>query len=334
MRLEVECKPSEAGPSSPPGPQLLATFRVRDTGIGMTTADQGRLFTDYHQIYHDTRTDEAKETARAEAQHTAERETSSTPVDTPENYTQNTPSPQEAEEKRSIHGTGLGLAVSLSLAEAMRGNIEVESEPGQGSTFSLTVPTREVSPDSASRVPRTLSVDLVKHLRVLLVDDNKINRRTGMHMLMKVAKGSGRDTECARRDPESTEAATTPDLTVRWQPGLKAPDDTGPPQHEAAEGGLQALERVTQEPTGFQVILMDLNMPGWSGYQTTERLRQVPGFDPKKTVVVALTADVLATREKCAAHGMQFVLHKPLQFKNLVGMLHQCKRELSSHEPT
>jgi two-component system sensor histidine kinase/response regulator len=79
----------------------------------------------------------------------------------------------DASTTRRYGGTGLGLAICRRLAEAMGGSIGVDSDPGAGSTFWLELPLERAS---APAVKRTGSTDLLRGLRVLVVDDNQTNR--------------------------------------------------------------------------------------------------------------------------------------------------------------
>ena len=108
---------------------VLLHFAVRDTGIGLTPEQMGRLFQSFQQA--------------------------------------------DSSTTRKYGGTGLGLAISKRLAEQMGGEVGVESEPGQGSTFWFTA---RLGMGSQKPAPRLISPDL-RGRRVLVVDDNQ-NART------------------------------------------------------------------------------------------------------------------------------------------------------------
>ena len=180
-------------------------------------------------------------------------------------------------------GTGLGLSICRQLAELMGGAVGVSSEPGRGSVFWAELPlllARLPSPAAGGR-----SVDPAAQLhgaRVLLVEDNPVNAL--------VAKAT----------------------LQQW--GAEV---------EQATGGAEALAAVEQaERRGerYDVVLMDLHMPGMSGLDTTRALRERVGSHGLP--IVALTADVLVSvREAALAQGMNDFLAKPIEPARLVEVL-------------
>jgi CheY-like chemotaxis protein len=183
---------------------------------------------------------------------------------------------------RRYGGTGLGLAISRRIAKALGGDIVVCSELGVGSTFSVCIPTGDVSRISVSDAPladgaRSPSIiaapsTSLPPLRVLLAEDGRINRK----YFQAVLQNAG--------------------LTVT-----------------AAENGWLAVQLATQQP--FDLILMDMQMPVMDGYTAATRLRQ-EGID---VPIIALTAHAMkGDADKCKEAGCSHYLSKPVEAELLV----------------
>lgn len=184
---------------------------------------------------------------------------------------------------RKYGGTGLGLAITARLAELMGGTAGVDSEPGQGSTFWITV-SLDKAPGVAPPPPRVPSVSGVPatgtRARVLLVEDDQLNRDVAIELL-----------------EESF------DLVI-----------------DLASDGAQAVDRVAGQD--YDLILMDMLMPGMDGIEAARRIRQLPGG--AALPIVALTANAFAEdRERCLAAGMNDHLAKPVDPGRLRAVLGQ-----------
>ncbi|MCR5476410.1 MAG: response regulator [Lachnospiraceae bacterium] len=197
----------------------------------------------------------------------------------------------EERRNRSIEGTGLGLHITMLLLQMMEGQIEVESEYGKGSTFTVTVPQQVVSAQPLgdfSRAVRSyldrIETDEVSlyapGAHVLVVDDNEMN--------LDVMEGLLRDT------------AVKTDLVT---------------------SGAACIEKASQ--TKYDCILLDQMMPELSGEETLKELKERGLLNG--TPVIALTADaIIGARENYLAKGFTDYLSKPVKYDKLEQILREC----------
>jgi PAS domain S-box-containing protein len=189
----------------------------------------------------------------------------------------------DASAARKFNGTGLGLAISQRLAQMLGGTISVQSRPGEGSTFSLTIGTgpldqvRLVIPSSGPLVaPRAehqaANIPTIRlRGRVLLAEDGPDNQR----LVALILRKAGAEVEVVENGQIALAAA------------------------------LQAQEAGNP----FDLILMDMQMPVLDGYNATKRLR----MDGYRGPIVALTAHAMASdRQRCLDVGCDDYLSKPI----------------------
>ena len=207
---------------------------------------------------------------------------------------------------RAASGTGLGMSITRSLAALMGGEIQVESEPGRGSRFTVVLPLPSAEPGQAGPAAEAAAraaarpdagAFTLEGLSLLLAEDNEINMEITTEML------AARGVRVAQ-----------------------------------AFDGTEAVELFRQSaPFAFDAVLMDMQMPGLDGCAAARQIRALPRADAQSVPIIAVTAnafaeDVAAT----AAAGMDAHISKPIDFKKLAQALEQllCAGEKGNKRPS
>ena len=227
------------------------------------------------------------------------------------------PFTQEQRSSRTHYkGTGLGMAITKKLVDQMHGSLDVESEPGKGSTFivrlSLPVGTppkdepsvvvRHAAPAAASAAASGSSWDdapaaAAETAAAAPAAAEAAPPLAGLHLLL------------AEDNELNSEIATT----LLGEQGAKI---------TAVENGRLALEAIQNAaPRTYDAILMDVMMPEMNGLEATRCIRAYEGKGPGEgTPIIAMTANVFADDVKaCLDAGMNSHVGKPLDMKVLIG---------------
>lgn len=178
-----------------------------------------------------------------------------------------------------IHGTGLGLTIARSIVKAMGGKIDVSSEVGLGSTFTITLSLRiKHTVLSPQNVDSNVS-SRQNRLKILLVEDNEINLEIETKLLEELG------------------------FTI----------DT------AENGEIAVKKIETSSPKDYDLILMDIQMPVMDGREAARAIRKLANPDLSNIPIIALSADAFENDRRLSIEsGMNAHLTKPLDIPQLL----------------
>ena len=215
--------------------EICLRFVIEDTGIGIKQEDMDSIFESFRQL--------------------------------------------DMNKNRKTEGTGLGLAITKKLVTLMQGDIQVESEYGSGTCFTIQIKQRVLDMRTVKDMPMTQhaaeakkgQMFVCKNYRVLVVDDNVINRKVATAMLASY--------------------------------GFQI--------HEASSGKA-AIELVKKNV--YDMIFMDHMMPEMDGVEATQIIREECKETAGQTIIIALTANAIrGAKEMYLENGFEDFLSKPFE---------------------
>ena len=196
----------------------------------------------------------------------------------------------ESSMTNKIQGTGLGMAITKNLIEAMGGTIDVKSELGQGSCFEVLIDLRIAEDRFVSSAEQAEKDEpagnVLKGMRFLCAEDNELNAE----ILMELLKIEG--AECT-----------------------------------ICENGKRVLEAFEQSAPGdYDMILMDVQMPVMNGYEATKAIRRSSHELAKTIPIIAMTANAFSEDiQHSLAAGMNAHVSKPVEMKVLEKTIRSIK---------
>ena len=194
----------------------------------------------------------------------------------------------ESSVTNKIQGTGLGMAITRNLVEAMGGTIDVESEPGQGSCFEVLIDLKIAENRTVALAAQEDERDgnILQGMRFLCAEDNELNAE----ILTELLKIEG--AECT-----------------------------------ICENGEEILKVFEQSAPGdYDMILMDIQMPVLNGYEATKEIRRSSHKLAKTIPIIAMTANAFSEDiQHSLAAGMNAHVSKPVEMKVLEKTIRSIK---------
>ena len=188
-----------------------------------------------------------------------------------------------------VIGTGLGMGIVKKYVDLMQGTIEVESELDKGTKITITIPHRLANEEDIraaikEKTTEELDFSIFKDKRILLAEDNDINAEIAIEIL------------------------TAAGFQVE----------------RAADGNICVDMIDSANPSYYDLILMDIQMPNLNGYEATAAIRKMPSHKKSSIPIIAMTANAFEEDKKNAIEvGMNDHIAKPIDTSKLFNTLRE-----------
>jgi signal transduction histidine kinase/CheY-like chemotaxis protein len=195
---------------------------------------------------------------------------------------------------RKFGGAGLGLAISKRIVDMMNGSIWVESEAGKGATFIFTIRAELPANSQQAAAQQTTAEEEAVF--------------AGRRILLAEDVEINREIVAAILEPLG--------LII-----------------DEAEDGKEAYDKFSANPDSYDLIFMDIHMPGIDGYESTRLIRSLSHPRAKTVPIIAMTANVFKEDiERCMAAGMNNHVGKPVDFDEVLVLLKQYLNIVNSEQ--
>ena len=187
--------------------------------------------------------------------------------------------------KSGVQGTGLGMAITKELVEKMGGRIWVESKLGVGTKVTVRfnfLRAKDAVKTSSQTASQLLDSDVLKGKKVLLVEDNELNREIAADIL----------------------------------------EEEGIIIDTAEDGDIAVEKMCSAAEGQYDLILMDIQMPNMNGYEATKAIRKLPNANAADIPIIAMTANAFEEdKQNAFAAGMNGHIAKPIDVDKLIRTL-------------
>ena len=211
----------------------------------------------------------------------------------------------DKESNRHIEGTGLGLPITRRLADVMGGSVNVESEYGKGSVFTVTIRQGFIS-------ETTINDEIINSLKSFRYSVSKRDRNTAIrHNITGMPYAS-----VLIVDDNATNLDVAKGLMSPYKMSI-----------DCVDSGQKAVEAMRTESKNYNAVFMDHMMPGMDGVKATQAIRDIGTDYAKNIPIIAMTANtIIGSEEMYLSNGFQDFLPKPIDTSRLDEVLRRWVR--------